>query len=112
MNRKSISVVVSLLALASLLAAGCQTSSPCDNVSLVPDVPRELCMATHPPYTIAAPDILLVAATRVIPTPPYRLSPMDMISVSLVRGLKKDEPFQGVFPVEADGGVNFGPEYG
>jgi polysaccharide export outer membrane protein len=79
---------------------------------MVPDVPRELCMATHPPYTIAAPDILLIDAIRVIPIPPYKLNPMDSISVSLAKGLTPDKPLQGVFPVEPDGGVNFGPDYG
>lgn len=100
-----------LLALAVLSFTGCQTTSPCDNVKCVPDVPRELSMVTHPPYTVAAPDILLIDAIRVVPIPPYKLNPLDSLAINAPKALPND-PLQGIFPVEPDGAVNLGPAYG
>ena len=68
-------------------------------------------MVTHPPYTIAAPDILLLDAIRVVPIPPYKLNPLDVIAVTAPKGLP-GEPLQGLFPVEPDGFINLGPTYG
>lgn len=100
-----------LVVLAPMLLSGCHISSPCDNVTSVPDVPRELAMVTHPPYTVAAPDILLVDAIRVVPIPPYKLNPLDALAISAPKALP-NEPLQGVFPIEPDGAVNLGPSYG
>ncbi|MBL8824791.1 MAG: polysaccharide biosynthesis/export family protein [Planctomycetia bacterium] len=98
------------IALISCTNLGCQ-STPCDNVTCVPDVPRELSMVTHPPYTIAAPDILLIDAIRVVPIPPYKLSPLDTVSINVPKALP-DQPLQGIFPIDPDGTVNLGPTYG
>jgi polysaccharide biosynthesis/export protein len=111
MNRKPFALWLCLFALTPLLNAGCKMSSPCENVMSVPNVPRELCMASHPTYTVAAPDILLIDAIRVIPLPPYRLNPLDSIAVSATKVLP-NAPLQGIMPIEPDGGVNLGLEYG
>ena len=110
MIRKTLGQCILLLAFASLSLIGCQ-SSPCDNIESVPDVPRELAMVTHPPYTIAAPDILLIDAIRVVPIPPYKLNPLDALAISAPKALP-DEPLRGIFPIEPDGTVNLGPSYG
>ena len=110
MIRKSMVFGLICFTLASLMLSGCKTS-PCDNIDFVPDVPRELAMVTHPPYTIAAPDILLIDAIRVVPIPPYKLSPLDSVAVNAPKGLP-GEPLQGMFPVEPDGAINLGPTYG
>ena len=99
-----------LVALQLLIVVGCQTT-PCDGITFVPDVPRELQMVAHPPYTIAAPDILLIDAIRVIPIPPYKLNPLDALAINAPKALP-NEPLQGIFPVEPDGAVNLGPAYG
>lgn len=98
------------LLLTGLWLTGC-ACSPCDKVTSVPDVPRELAMVTHPPYTIAAPDIILIDAIRVVPIPPYRLNPLDSLAVNAPKALP-NEPLQGIFPIEPDGAVNLGPTYG
>ena len=36
-------------------------------------IPTELNKYSHPPYTIAPPDILVIDAIRLIPKPPYRI---------------------------------------
>jgi polysaccharide export outer membrane protein len=80
---------------------------------VVPDVPRELAKVSHPPYVIEPPDILLIDAIRVVPLPPYRLNPLDAISV--IAPEKKtlpNEPLQGTFTVEPDGSINLGGSYG
>lgn len=110
MIRKSLVFSLVMMAIASLMTTGCH-SSPCDNVTSVPDVPRELSMVTHPPYTIAAPDILLIDAIRVVPIPPYKLNPLDALAINAPKALP-GEPLQGIFPVEPDGAVNLGPAYG
>lgn len=110
MNRKVLLQGLAILFVAPLLLAGCKCS-PCDNVTSVPDVPRELSMVTHPPYTIAAPDILLIDAIRVVPIPPYKLNPLDALAVNAPKALP-GEPLQGIFPVEPDGSINLGPSYG
>ncbi|HMP18486.1 MAG TPA: hypothetical protein PKD72_15780, partial [Gemmatales bacterium] len=102
---------ITFMGLVALLGSlGCQ-SCPCDDAHFVPDVPRELSMVTHPTYTIAAPDILLVDAIRVVPLPPYKLSPMDAVAINVPKALP-NEPLQGVFTIEPDGGVNLGASYG
>ena len=104
--------LISLGFVAACLFTGC-VSTPCDNVTMVPDVPRELSMVTHPPYTIAAPDVLLLDAIRVVPIPPYKLSPLDTVSVSMpVAKALPGEPIQGVYPIEPDGAINLGFSYG
>ena len=99
-----------LFVLTTMWMMGCQTT-PCDNVTFVPDVPRELQMVTHPPYTIAAPDVLLIDAIRVVPIPPYKLNPLDTLAINAPKALP-NEPLQGIFPIEPDGAVNLGPAYG
>lgn len=110
MIRKNKLPAILLAALLPLLSLGC-ASTPCDNIETVPDVPRELSMVTHPPYTIAAPDVLLIDAIRVVPIPPYRLNPLDSVAISAPKGLP-GEPLQGIFPIESDGAVNMGITYG
>lgn len=107
---RSMKSILLLMLVGTSLVTGCQ-SCPCDDVSFVPDVPRELSMVTHPTYTIAAPDILLIDAIRVVPLPPYKLSPMDALAVNAPKALP-NEPLQGIFPIEPDGSVNLGASYG
>jgi hypothetical protein len=72
---RSIRMMLCMALVGTSLLTGCVSSPcPCDNVSFVPDVPRELSMVTHPTYTIAAPDILLIDAIRVVPMSRCRVS--------------------------------------
>jgi polysaccharide biosynthesis/export protein len=74
-------------------------------------VPKELNKVSMPPYVIEAPDILLIDAIRVIPLPPYRVEPLDVIFVS-GKSVFESDPINGLYPVEPDGTINFGPAYG
>src|SRR5205823_3988215 len=81
--------------------------------SPVPGVPRELAMASLPPYRVAPPDILLIDALRLVPRPPYHIEPLDAL---LVQFPAKTLPAQdmdtlaragltisGIFTVEPEG---------
>jgi polysaccharide biosynthesis/export protein len=80
-------------------------------VEAAPLQPRELDKVTHAEYVIEPPDELLLDAIRVIPLPPYRVSPMDQLYIQSNRSLP-DEPISGVFQVEAEGVIKLGPNYG
>jgi polysaccharide export outer membrane protein len=76
-----------------------------------PPVPKELAKVSLPPYVIESPDVLQIDAIRLIPKPPYKIEPLDQLGID-VTGAKPDEPIRGVYPVEADGRVNLGFNYG
>ncbi|HMC90779.1 MAG TPA: hypothetical protein VKI17_14575, partial [Gemmataceae bacterium] len=64
-----------------LLATGChsqQLRPPVDS-----QVPRELAKVTLPTYVIEPPDILLLDAQRLVPVPPYRIAPLDILYVEV-----------------------------
>ena len=74
-------------------------------------LPRELSMVSLPPYTVAAPDILLINAQRLIPLPPYRVEPLDVLYL-FAPGAPEQVPINGLYPVDPDGTINLGPSYG
>ncbi len=111
MHLKRLACWFTALALIGFTQVGCHFSSPCDNMTCIPNVPRELSKVTHPPYVVEPPDILLIDAIRVVPLPPYRLNPLDAISVNVPKALPTD-PIQGIYAVEPDGSINLGQAYG
>lgn len=72
---------------------------------------KELHKVSHPTYTLEAPDILFIEATRVIPLPPYKVQPLDALFLS-ASGVIREEPILGIYPVESDGTINLGVFYG
>lgn len=113
-----------------LLASGCQVinlepTQPLHWHERVPDAagppivhepmatsaPRELQKITLPEYIIEAPDILLIDAVKVIPKPPYRIEPLDILQIA-VEGTPADQPISGFFTVDTDGKVQLGAAYG
>ena len=72
-------------------------------------LPKELNKVTMPPYTVEAPDILLIDANRLIPLPPYKIQPLDSLFVNLPPGLEGVE-LSGIFPVDPDGTITL-PAY-
>lgn len=91
--------------------AGCHATPKTPPPFPTIDVPKELKKSTHPTYTIEAPDILYIEATRVIPLPPYKVQPLDALFLN-ASGLISTEPIQGIYPVEPDGTINLGIYYG
>jgi polysaccharide biosynthesis/export protein len=83
------------------------------NKEKVPDyrVPKELDKVSMPPYMVEAPDILRIDALRTIPLPPYRIEPMDTLYL-YAPGASDKAPINGLYPVDPDGTINLGPDYG
>jgi protein involved in polysaccharide export with SLBB domain len=100
-----------------LLAAalGCQSpivrTHPAPNPAPKSKIARELEMVTLPEYTVAAPDILLIDAVRLVPRAPYKIEPLDLLAIS-VAGALPDQPIESEFQVQPDGTVALGPSYG
>jgi polysaccharide biosynthesis/export protein len=91
---------------------------------IVSEVPTERAKENLPPYVIDAPDVLNINVLRLVPKPPYKLSPFDVVGVrfpAIQENLKKED-FEdlvtagrivaGLFTVEPEGTVNLGPIYG
>ena len=69
-------------------------------------------MTTHPAITVAAPDILRIDASRMIPLPPYKIEPLDSLYLYAPGVNKEDGDINGIYPVDPDGTINLGPAYG
>jgi polysaccharide export outer membrane protein len=74
-------------------------------------LPSELVPTSHPPYRVAPPDILLIDALRVVPRGPYRLEPLEVLTINVSDTLK-GEPITGQFMISPEGSVNLGYNYG
>jgi polysaccharide export outer membrane protein len=77
-----------------------------------PDTPRELQKVSLPDYIIEPPDILTIDAVTLVPHPPYRLHPLDVVKVAVSgSGLPTDGTVGGELTVGIDGtlvlGFNF-----
>lgn len=78
-------------------------------------IPTELNKYAHPPYTIAAPDILIIDAIRLIPRPPYRIEPLEILYIKVTGTLREgeiDRQFmvspEGVVTLDSYGSVRVG----
>ena len=104
-----------LVGIASLVGTGCQvgTAKRSDAIQAMPDfeVPKELLKVTMPPYVVEAPDILRIDAQRLIPLPPYKLEPLDVLYL-YAPGAPEKAPINGLYPIDPDGTINLGPDYG
>lgn len=74
-------------------------------------LPTELAKVSHPPYTVAPPDILVIDAVRLIPRPPYRIEALEILLIN-VAGTLPNQPIQGAFTVSPEGSINLGFNYG
>jgi len=112
-----------LLALASLaLAGGCQSlaqdphaalaaATANDPTHFVASVPTEMDKTTLPTYVVEPPDILIIQLNRLVPKPPYRIEPLDVLEVFAVRTLR-DQPIADQYSVDPGGKIDLGPSYG
>jgi polysaccharide export outer membrane protein len=75
-------------ALLLALAPGCAelprpySTIPGARWNTAPDTPRELQKVTLPDYIIEPPDILAIDAVTLVPHPPYRLHPLDIVKIT------------------------------
>ena len=74
-------------------------------------LPHELFPVSHPPYTVAPPDRLLIDAIRLIPRPPYRVEPLESLLID-VKGTLQKAPISGQFVITPEGKLNLGYDYG
>lgn len=112
-----------VMAAAAAIGTGCHSlplgnkccKPPKFDPCCLPDapVPKELNKVSLPPYVIEAPDIILIDAIRIIPLPPYRVEPLDVLYVNAKEGtVYLTDPINGLYAVDPDGTINFGPNYG
>jgi len=78
---------------------------------LAPPLPTELAKTTHAPHRVAAPDILLIEALRLIPKGPYKLEPMEVLQIEVVDTLPKQD-IKGLYMISPEGRINLGHTYG
>ncbi len=117
--RPTISLLATIGALSTLLTAGgCHTTSrneaPSQARAASPTthpMPRELCKAVLPTYTIEPPDILTIDAIHVVPKAPYYLRTLDALRIQVL-GTLPDAPIDGIYTVEPGGMVDLGLHYG
>jgi len=74
-------------------------------------LPTELAPVSHPPYTIAPPDIITIDAVRLVPKPPYRVEPLEILFINVTDTLP-NQPINGAFVVSPEGTINLGFNYG
>ena len=99
-------------ATAALAGLGCQAGTPKHaDLQATTEVPKELDKITMPSYTVEAPDILRIDAQRLIPLPPYKIEPLDVLYLYDPKA-PESTPINGLYPVDPDGTINLGPTYG
>jgi polysaccharide export outer membrane protein len=74
-------------------------------------IPTELARVSHPLYTVAPPDILLIDALRLVPKPPYRIEALEVLLIN-VGGQTEREPLSGRYIVSPEGSITFPFNYG
>jgi protein involved in polysaccharide export with SLBB domain len=74
-------------------------------------VPRELDMVSLPAYVIEPPDILFIQAVKVVPKPPHKLEPFDIILIKVANAFA-DQPIADAYAISPEGTVDLGPAYG
>ncbi len=106
-----------LVALFLANAAGCHlllprpySAYPGARVTACPDTPRELQKVSLPDYIIEPPDILTIDAVTLVPHPPYRLHPLDVVKVQ-ASGLPTEATVGGDLTVGIDGTLVMGFGY-
>jgi polysaccharide export outer membrane protein len=99
---------VALLLCLAVLLGGCKSPPP---PAPIEGVPRELRKTSMPDYVIEPPDVLELDMITAVPKPPYRVQPLDGLTVRAT-DTPPDSPIFGVYQVELDGNINLGPFYG
>jgi polysaccharide export outer membrane protein len=113
-RHRSLQIVSLLLMLAA--SDGCHFAYPGRNPGgpvpcIPPEVPRELSKTTLPDYIIEPPDVLSIEAIGLIPKSPYKLRPLDVITV-VVSGVSGEANISGQYVIQGNGTVQLIPPGG
>jgi polysaccharide export outer membrane protein len=99
---------------AFLAVATCLSSGGCcllsHEVAADPEIPAELNRQSEGAYILDTPDIVVIDALRLLPIPPYKIEPLDVLQISVTGTLV--EPIAGLYSVDPDGTVRLGATYG
>ena len=68
-------------------------------------------MVSHPPYTVAPPDVLLLNVLRAVPKGPYRLEPLKALQIAVTNTLP-NQAISGTYVISPEGYINLGFTYG
>lgn len=114
--RATLAAAALLALLAAAAGGGCQAVGVRNrvlehNISPHASTPRELNKVTLATYVVEPPDVLLIDAVKVVPKPPQKIEPLDILTIIVV-GTLGDQPIAGPFAVEADGTISLGYSYG
>src|SRR4029079_5575580 len=71
-------------------------------------VPRELSKTTLADYVIEPPDVLSIEAISLVPREPYKLRPLDVVTV-VVSGVSDEGSVSGQYSVQPNGTIQFIP---
>jgi polysaccharide export outer membrane protein len=72
-----------------------------------PEVPRELSKTTLPDYIIEPPDVLSIEAISLIPKSPYRLQPLDVVTI-VTTGVPEEANLTGQYVIPPSGAIQLG----
>jgi polysaccharide biosynthesis/export protein len=94
-------------------SAGCHVIYPGRNPDgpqpCIPDaVPRELQKTTLADYIIEPPDVLSIEAISLIPREPYKLRPLDVVTI-VVSGVSDEAKVSGQYSVQPNGTIEIIP---
>ena len=100
-----------VFALAVALAVG-TTSTGCKTARPIPidGAPREFNKMSLPEYVIEPPDILEIDLFNAVPKSPYRVQPLDSLSIN-VQNTTLNFPIAGIYPVSPEGTIVLGGTY-
>lgn len=73
-----------------------------------PAIPRELSKTTLADYVIEPPDVLTIDAISLIPKSPYKLRPLDVVSI-VVNGVSDEGKVTGQYSVQPNGTIQIIP---
>lgn len=71
-----------------------------------PPLPTELQKTTHAPHRVAAPDILIIEANRLVPKGPYKLEAMEVLQIEVTGAFK--DAIKGLYMISPEGTINLG----
>src|SRR5262249_53885221 len=77
------------------------------SIPVYPELPSERSKTVLGDYVIEPPDLLEIDLVAAVPTPPYRIQPLDVLLINVVNTPATD-PISALFAVDPGGTVSLG----